>query len=36
LDKPLSNMGLINGFAGEGMLRLTALNHTNISWMLLL
>jgi hypothetical protein len=30
------NMGLLSGYAGEGMLRLTALNPANTSWMLLL
>ena len=36
MDKAPSGMGLLNGYAGEGMLRLTALNQTDTSWMLLL
>ena len=36
LDKPPSGMGLLTGYAGEGMLRLTAINQTDLSWMKLL
>ena len=36
MGKPSVSMGLLDGYAGEGMLRLTALNQTNLSWMLLL
>lgn len=36
MEKVPTSMGLLNGYAGEGMLRLTALDHTNISWMYLL
>jgi len=36
MEKDPSDTGLFNGYAGEGMLRLTALNQTNISWMQLL
>jgi hypothetical protein len=32
----LTDMGLLNGYAGEGLLRLTAHNYTDISWMNLL
>lgn len=36
IEKSPANMGLLTGYAGEGILRLTALNQTNISWMNLL
>ena len=36
LEKPLESVGLLGGYAGEGMIRLTALNPENQSWMLLL
>ena len=36
MEKPPAAMGLLNGYAGEGMLRLTALKRTNMSWMQLL
>ena len=36
LEKAPTGTGLLNGYAGEGLLRLTALNRTNISWMKLL
>ena len=36
MNKPPDSMGLLNGYAGEGLLRLTALNQTNKTWMLLL
>jgi len=36
LVKPPSELGLLSGYAGEGMLQLTALDHTNFSWMNLL
>lgn len=36
IEKPPVNMGLLNGYAGEGLLRLTALRKTNCDWMLLL
>ena len=36
MEKPPAATGLLTGYAGEGMLRLTALNQTNISWMNLL
>ena len=36
MEKAPSGMGLLNGYAGEGMLRLTALNQTNMSWMMLI
>ena len=35
-EKPPAGMGLLTGYAGEGILRLTALNQTNRSWMNLL
>lgn len=35
-EKVPTGMGLFSGYAGEGMLRLTAINQTNISWMSLL
>ena len=35
-EQPPTDMGLINGYAGEGMLRLSAINITNLSWMNLL
>lgn len=36
MEKQPVNMGLLNGYAGEGMLRLTALRKTDDSWMFLL
>jgi len=36
MEKAPTGTGLLNGYAGEGLLRLTALNPTNTSWMLLL
>lgn len=36
MDMPPVNMGLLTGYAGEGMIRLTTLNQTDMSWMLLL
>ena len=36
MEKSLFETGLFNGYAGEGMLRLTALNQENISWMQLI
>lgn len=36
LEMAPTDMGLLNGYAGEGMLRLTVLDGTNISWMNLL
>lgn len=36
MEKVPTDMGLLNGYAGEGMLRLTALDETNMSWMNLL
>jgi hypothetical protein len=36
MEKTPVGTGLLNGYAGEGMLRLTALNQINISWMNLL
>jgi hypothetical protein len=36
MDKPPVGTGLLTGYAGEGLLRLTALDQTNISWMNLL
>ncbi|MDR2913850.1 MAG: hypothetical protein LBV74_03295 [Tannerella sp.] len=36
LEKVPVSMGLLNGYAGEGLLRLTALAQTNKSWMQLL
>jgi hypothetical protein len=35
-EKPPAAMGLLNGYAGEGLLRLTALGQTNMLWMQLL
>jgi len=35
-EKPPASTGLLNGYAGEGMLRLTALNQADRSWMQLL
>jgi hypothetical protein len=32
IDKSPVGTGLLTGYAGEGMLRLTALDQTNISW----
>jgi hypothetical protein len=36
MEKPPVGTGLLNGYAGEGMLRLTALDQSNRSWMNLL
>lgn len=36
LEMAPTDMGLLNGYAGEGMLRLTVLDGTNMSWMNLL
>lgn len=36
MDKVPVSMGLLNGFAGEGLLRLTVLDTTNVLWMQLL
>lgn len=36
MDKAPVGTGLLNGYAGEGMMRLAALDRTNISWMNLL
>jgi hypothetical protein len=36
MEKAPAGTGLLTGYAGEGMLRLTAINQTNISWMQLL
>jgi hypothetical protein len=36
IEKPPVSTGLLTGYAGEGMLRLTALNPTNVSWLNLL
>ena len=36
MEKPPATMGLLSGYAGEGLLRLTALNSTDLSWMQLL
>ena len=36
MDTPPADMGLLNGYAGAGMLHLTALNKANTSWMNLL
>jgi hypothetical protein len=36
MSKPPTGMGLLTGYAGEGMLRLTALDSTNVSWTYLL
>lgn len=36
MEKSPVGTGLLNGYAGEGMMRLTALDRTNISWMNLL
>jgi len=36
MEKPPVGTGLLNGYAGEGMLRLTAFDQTNMSWMNLL
>lgn len=36
MNKPPVAMGLLTGYAGEGLLRLAALDATNISWMQLL
>jgi len=35
-EQPPCDMGLLSGYAGEGMLRLTALEPTNVSWINLL
>lgn len=36
IERPPAAMGLLSGYAGEGLLRLTALDATNMSWMALL
>jgi hypothetical protein len=36
IEKPPDNMGLLTGYAGEGLLRMIALGQTNNSWLLLL
>lgn len=36
MERPPVSMGLLTGYAGEGMLRLAALNQINMSWMNLL
>ena len=36
IEKPPTSFGLIQGYAGEGMMRLTALNEINTSWTFLL
>lgn len=36
MEKSPASIGFLTGYAGEGMLRLTALQQTNISWMYLL
>lgn len=36
MEKPPADTGLLNGYAGEGMLRLAALGQTDYSWMFLL
>jgi len=36
MEKPPTDMGLLSGYSGEGMLRLTTINQSNISWMFLL
>jgi len=36
MEKPPVSMGLFNGYAGEGMLRLIVLNQKNMSWIILL
>lgn len=36
MEKPPAATGLLTGYAGEGLLRLTALDSTNLSWMQLL
>lgn len=36
MEKPKVDTGLLNGYAGEGMLRLAALGQTGYSWMFLL
>ena len=36
MEKQPVSMGLLSGYAGEGLLRLTALNSTYLSWMQLL
>jgi hypothetical protein len=36
MEKPPAGTGLLNGYTGEGMLRLTAIDSSNISWMQLL
>ena len=36
LEKPTVSMGLLSGYAGEGLMRLTALNKANMSWIYLL
>ena len=36
MENPPSGSGLLSGYAGEGMLRLTSINQSDISWMQLL
>jgi hypothetical protein len=36
IEKPPAAMGLLTGYAGEGLLRMTAIGQTNNSWMFLL
>lgn len=36
MEKPPATMGLLSGYAGEGLLRLTVLNSTDLSWIQLL
>ena len=36
MEKPPAAMGLLTGYAGEGLLRLAALNQTNLTWINLL
>ena len=36
MEKPPESTGLLTGYAGEGLLRLTALEPSNVSWMTLL
>ncbi|MCD7976092.1 MAG: hypothetical protein LUG51_02660 [Tannerellaceae bacterium] len=36
MENPLPAMGLLTGYAGEGLVRLTALDAKNVSWMQLL
>ena len=36
MEKAPTGTGLLNGYAGEGMIRLTALKEVNIAWVNLL